>query len=296
MPLNLGGIFLIRFVCNFSNIPKRLKDYYQILRVSRQANVLEIKRAYRRLAVVFHPDKNPSEEASALFQEINEAHEVLSDPDKRGTYDFMLRGGSNVSTPQPAPAGTQWHRDPAYRRRQQQPGYRRPVPRPPEHLLMMAHFLKYLPILCFIGIGWCAILIFDLLLPFRVLEEKALSESARIYGWKTDHVPYIVVTDNAHQFPVTQEGVDFFPVGSTVRIFASRIMNVLVKVESGDRRFTIYALDSVYQNFLPVPIILLIFSVFGLTLKSGIEFRFSFGIALCMVILINLVFLIFSIL
>ncbi|HRI79132.1 MAG TPA: DnaJ domain-containing protein, partial [Cyclobacteriaceae bacterium] len=63
-----------------------MKDYYQILRVSHQANAVEIKRAYRRLAVVFHPDKNPSEEASALFQEINEAHEVLADPDKRAMY------------------------------------------------------------------------------------------------------------------------------------------------------------------------------------------------------------------
>src|SRR6185369_13555961 len=112
-------------------------------------------------------------------------------------------------------ASAQWHRDPAYRRRHQ-PGYRRPVPRPPEHLLMMAHFLKYLRTMCFVGIGWCAFLVFDLLLPFRVLEEKALSESDRIYGWQTSHVPYIVVTDKAHQFPVSREGVDFFPVGSVV--------------------------------------------------------------------------------
>jgi len=66
------------------------KDYYQILGVPRSASEKEIKRAYRRLARQYHPDKNPDDKAAEeRFKEINEAHEVLADADKRGKYDRL---------------------------------------------------------------------------------------------------------------------------------------------------------------------------------------------------------------
>lgn len=64
------------------------KDYYQILGVSRNAPPEEVKKAYRRLALKFHPDKNPDDPAAAdQFKEINEAYEVLSSPERRLEYD-----------------------------------------------------------------------------------------------------------------------------------------------------------------------------------------------------------------
>lgn len=64
------------------------KDYYTILGVGRSAPEKEIKHAYRRLARKYHPDVNPGDkEAEARFKEINEAYEVLSDPEKRQKYD-----------------------------------------------------------------------------------------------------------------------------------------------------------------------------------------------------------------
>lgn len=66
------------------------KDYYKILGVDRNADEKEIKRAYRRLARKYHPDLNPGDrEAEKKFKEINEAYEVLSDPEKRKRYDEL---------------------------------------------------------------------------------------------------------------------------------------------------------------------------------------------------------------
>ena len=63
-------------------------NYYQILNISRNATEEEIKRAYRQLALRYHPDRNPmSEEAEEKLKEINEAYAVLGDAEKRRTYD-----------------------------------------------------------------------------------------------------------------------------------------------------------------------------------------------------------------
>ncbi|MCC2657206.1 MAG: hypothetical protein K0Q76_2314 [Panacagrimonas sp.] len=65
------------------------KDYYKILGVSRSASADEIKKAYRKLAREFHPDKNKAKGAEEKFKEANEANEVLSDPEKRKAYDTL---------------------------------------------------------------------------------------------------------------------------------------------------------------------------------------------------------------
>ena len=63
------------------------KDYYSVLGVSKEAEAGDIQKAFRKLARKYHPDVNSTPEAEAKFKEINEAHEVLKDPEKRAKYD-----------------------------------------------------------------------------------------------------------------------------------------------------------------------------------------------------------------
>jgi DnaJ-class molecular chaperone len=63
------------------------RDYYEVLGVAKSASAAEIKSAYRKLALQWHPDRNKDPKAHEKFKEINEAYAVLSDPKKKGTYD-----------------------------------------------------------------------------------------------------------------------------------------------------------------------------------------------------------------
>ena len=76
------------------------RDYYKVLDVPKTATEAEIKKAYRRLAMKHHPDRNPNDkEAEELFKEAKEACEVLTDPQKRAIYDQHGHAGASLAGP-----------------------------------------------------------------------------------------------------------------------------------------------------------------------------------------------------
>ncbi len=84
-------------------MPQR-RDYYDILGVSKSASAPELKKAYRKLALQWHPDRNKSSQATEKFKEINEAYEILSNPKKKEAYDqfghaAFSQGGPGAGSP-----------------------------------------------------------------------------------------------------------------------------------------------------------------------------------------------------
>ncbi|VYS56732.1 unnamed protein product [Arabidopsis thaliana] len=82
-------------------------DYYKVLQVDRNAKDDDLKKAYRKLAMKWHPDKNPNnkKDAEAKFKQISEAYDVLSDPQKRAIYDQYGEEGLTSQAPPPGAGG-----------------------------------------------------------------------------------------------------------------------------------------------------------------------------------------------
>jgi hypothetical protein len=262
-----------------------IKNYYETLGVPHHASEAEIKRAYRKLAVAFHPDKNPSVEAGILIKEINEAYDVLGDSEKRNRYDLQL------ADPFAHDPRTQ-HRDPAYRRRYQ-PGYKPPPPKPSPRTELMRQSLGFMRKVYWVGLLCGLMFGVDYFLPPVILRERVIVDMQEIRK-VLQHNADLLVTVRGHHFPARFSELKYFPEGSLVKIHTSRIFSLLICVESEAGDYQINNLATIYRNFSFGPILLLLFSVAGLAERKGIEFQFTMGVAIIMMMSLNLLFVMIS--
>jgi hypothetical protein len=267
-----------------------LRTYYDILGITPQSGEEEIKRAYRQLAVLLHPDKNPLPEAEASFKEVNEAYEVLSDPVARDIYNEMLKQSLAEQPP--------LHRDPAYRKRQQA-GYKPQRPTgPSDRVLLMQRSLPLLKKLAWVGCAWCLVLWMDYFLPHNISEERVVTDarllrSMMLHNYKAD----LLVTDKGHHFPIDYDEIKYFPYGSVVSVYTSRFLGILVSVTGmNNERYVLTNLATIYHNFSFAPILLFLLSMLAIVRKWAIEFQFNLGIVTFLILILNAIFLFVSIL
>ncbi len=256
-----------------------MKDYYQIIGVSREATEVEIKRSFRKLAVRYHPDKNPSREAEQLFKEINEAYEVLSDPDKKSKYDQLLRA-PDIST--------HW-----------QEVYTRPAARyarPSDRTLFLQSMLRFSQLLFYFGCIWSGLLLIDFLLPARTWEETVVTDVKTISKVRPRERHDLLVTENGHHFPVLMSEMENFPHHSKLKIYTSSLFSALIKVENYNGSFVVNNLGTIYRNFSFAPIMLVACCLLGLIIRKGVEFHVNLGIVVFLLMILNIVFLYKSIL
>ncbi len=258
-----------------------MKNYYKILGVNLNAHDADIKRAFRKLAIQYHPDKNPDPSAEVLFKEINEAYEVLSDPQKKAGYDWRIQNplsDSAQETTKPT------HRDPAYH----STGSKRSnVKSERERLFEM--MIKYLPIIkrssviCF---SLSAFLLVDYILPNRLDTEKIIktySHSNSIGRYSNTY--HVILTNENHEIELPFELLNYFQVDDDITLYSSLILHVKRTVEGNGIVVTMRR--SIYGNFIFAPMTLLIISFLALVFSKDVERSFNYGIISLLILILN---------
>lgn len=258
-------------------------DYYQVLGVKHSATHEEIKRAYRRLAVLYHPDKNRDPAAENIFKSINEAYDVLSDPGKKSKYDLRMQAPfEDVQYEAP-----RRHRDPAYR--SQRPHVRRKSDR--ERLRDLMH--EYMPwairvtVFSFV---FSMLIVVDYLLPSRITEEKITETNVRrTYSRNYATTWWVMKTDGDHTIDVSYEFSDHFATGREISVTSSLLLNVPRKIESDT--IAVRLKRSIYGNFLFAPAALLFFSALGLFFRKNVEYGFNLSVVSGLILIFTCVLL-----
>jgi hypothetical protein len=261
-----------------------MKDYYSILGVSRTSTSEDIKRSYRKLAVQYHPDKNPDPEAEQFFKEVNEAYDVLGDPQKKPAYDQRL---DNPFAAIAEEAHVRTHRDPAYRRPRahgRRPG---PVVNPLQEL--MRQYLRYVIWFSFIGLGFTGVFFLDYILPYSsVKQEVTGTHAVKLRG---NIAYYKVFTSAGERIKIyPSEDIVILSEERTVTLISTLIYGSPMSMtsESG----TQIVLGYFYHGQIFLPLSLFFASLFGVLFrKNRIEASFNLSIVSAILLLINFVFI-----
>lgn len=245
------------------------------MKIGRKATDAEIKKAFRKLATQYHPDKNPSIEAEAIFKEINEAYEILSDPASRLDYDRRLTnpGFYNYQAARP-----------------QRPVYRGPS----EKVMLQNSLLRYSRLLFYFGCLWCSVLIVDYTMPEEDLKGKVTSELTdpnRLSVHQPRKPRKLLNTDINRDFDVTTSEMKHFPYQSDIHIYRSPLLSAVIRVENYNGSYVINNLGSIYRNFSFAPIMLFLGCVVGLLVKRNVEFHVNLGIVVFLLMILNIVLL-----
>ncbi len=257
-----------------------MKNYYFILGLNTFAHIQEVKRAYRKLALQFHPDKNPSAEAASIFVEVNEAYEILGDPQRKFEYDQLMQGVP-VSTPTYTT-----HRDPRFRRG---PVAKESASTRKEVLAAMKEYLNYAMMFSRVALMFSLVLITDYSLPAEKVREEItgmrMKRESR-YAQSSQ-----LSLQDGEVITLKKEIAREFSRGEVITVHNTAMFAVPLVLENEATGFRAKVPVSIYGNFKFLPLIMLITSLLGTFWWKGVEFRFNLGIVNALLILLSFVFL-----
>jgi hypothetical protein len=264
-----------------------MKDYYSLLRVRQFASAAEVKRAYRRLALQYHPDKNPDPSAEAIIKEINEAYDLLGDPAKKEIYDQLLSGKevlTSVYSNVPKAERYAAHRDPAYRGNGR---HSRPVISKRERLFQIVrHYHPKMLWISRVSIALGILFFLDYYIPYSRVEETI--EYSRIASSHSEGADYNLILNSGNRIKVYKTNFRFKD-GESLLATYTRLYHIPISLQktSGD----VIDLGYMYNTLLFLPLALLVVSAMAVFFRSEIEFSFNLIVLNGMLLLINFVFI-----
>jgi hypothetical protein len=255
-----------------------VKDYYAILGVGPSASETEIKRAFRKLAVQYHPDKNSSPEAKPRFLEINEAYDVVGDREKRAVYDARLANPfQEIYT---GPVKT--HRDPAYRRP-------RPFRKkePPASWFLMRDSIKYVIWISRVGVLFSTLFFLDYFLPYHQQQDRIVDiRTGRSRG---NNSYYMLYTAHGERFQVFRARGANFAQDDDIQLGITPIFGSVMTVSNSAGTFDSWV--AMYSTLIFFPILLFVNSLLALLYRKRMEFCFNLSVTAFILLVINVILL-----
>lgn len=259
-----------------------MKDYYAILGIPASASDSEIKRAFRKLVIRYHPDKNPDPEAQPLFHDVNEAYDVLGDPKKRAAYDKRRANPFDEILSEPT------HRDPAYHRHRRD---HRPATshEPPATFILMRDSLKYVIWISRAGLSICLLLFIDYFLPYEQ-EEEIIRNTAAYTSFRGVFSHVRVTTASGREIKLYHYAAARFQAEDPIRVSATSLFDTVMWVSnlSGTYREWVAYL---YSTLVFIPVLLGINSLLALIFRKKVEFCFSLNVTAGVLLIIIFILL-----
>ncbi|QJX46301.1 J domain-containing protein [Hymenobacter taeanensis] len=232
-----------------------MSTLYTLLEVSEQASAEDLRRAYRRLVLLTHPDRTPDPAAHQRYLIVNEAYDILSNPIRRRAYDALLQTQRQPPEP-PRPL----HRDPALRRRGRPPAPRR-APTTEERYGQYAPYAHWV---CRVALLLVALMVLDFLwvehLPNEVVENvESVSLYARGYNMGTHSN---IQTTHAY----FRSDTDSWPEGTHLMVDRTMLFGVFRRAAPvGHPELLMDAGGvTIYDNFIFLPLLLALLAGLGL--------------------------------
>jgi hypothetical protein len=263
-------------------------DYYELLRINRNASTDEIRKAYRQLAVLLHPDKNPHPDAAEGFRAITEAYQVLSDEIQRKDYDAGLELGKLIQQKGSA------FRDPAYRRAAHQPSFRRPDSKisPKDFMRSLMPLSRWINRLCVLI---CLLGLIDFLSPSKYVNEMISTDEGTIQQTFRSVREHNLQTESGHEFSVAYPDIIPFRKEPEITVEISGMFNLVKHIQTKSGKFELSSIASVYGTFSFAPLILLLLTLTGFFVRESDEFSFSIAVVSLLFIFLNIFFFVLSI-